>query len=407
MSESTERVRVMRLIARLNVGGPAIHAALLTQRLDPQLFDSQLVTGVETAQEGNMLEHMQADKTRPPVRPLILPQLGREIAPHHDLRTLGQLVRLMRRNKPHIVHTHTAKAGFVGRLAARLARVPVIIHTFHGNVFQGYFSPAKTRLFIGIERYLARFTDRIIVLSEQQKQEIVDLGIGNSQQFNVIPLGLDLKPFLQAGELRGQLRRELGIAPDTPLIGIVARLVPIKAVNLFLAAASEILTRYPQALFLIVGDGELRAELEQQAQHLALTDSVRFLGFRSDLPKIYADLDCVVLCSLNEGLPVAIIEALTSARPVVATDVGSVGNLVTSGVTGLLVPPREASQLGQAIVSVLNDPVTASQWGQSGRERVYPALDIQRLIIDMEQLYLQTLKEKHVLGVPSKPGDSR
>ena len=181
-SPSNHRIKVMQLIARMNVGGPAIYTALLIEHLDAQRFDSQLVTGVESEREGNMLDLMQTHT----VRPLVVPSLGREISPVNDLKTLRQLVPLIRCHRPHIVHTHTAKAGFVGRLAARLARVPVIVHTFHGNIFRGYFSPAKTRLFLEIEKFLARFTDRLIVVGEQQKQELLGLGIGNERKYEVI-----------------------------------------------------------------------------------------------------------------------------------------------------------------------------------------------------------------------------
>lgn len=394
------RIRVMRLIARLNVGGPAIHATLLTQRLNPQQFDSQLVTGVEGEHEGNMIELMNAgaqDSMFAPIHPTIVPEMGREISLRHDLHTLNLLVRMMRRRRPHIVHTHTAKAGFVGRVAARIARVPVVIHTFHGNIFQGYFSPAKTRLFAGIERTLARSTDRIVVLSEQQKSEILALGIGREPQFRTIPLGLNLEAFVKADALRGQLRTELGAEAATPLVGIVARLVPIKAIHLFLEAARSVLQTRPNALFLVVGDGELRAELEQQSRTLGIEKSVRFLGFRADLPRIYADLDCVVLCSLNEGLPVAVIEALSAARPVVATDVGSVKNLVTNEQTGLLVPSQNVEALTNGIVRALDQTKNARQWGLAGRERVYPALGIDRLVEDVEALYMDALASKQIV----------
>jgi trehalose utilization protein len=271
--------KVMRIIARMNIGGPAIHTALLTARLDRRKWQSLLVTGVESPGEGNMLELMGDTLGANTFRPKILPGLGREIAPLNDIKTVRQVVALMKLMRPHIVHTHTAKAGFAGRLAARLARVPVVVHTFHGNVFKGYFSPTKTKLFIAIEKFLARGTDRIIVLSEQQKNEILSLGIGKPEQFRVVPLGLDLAPFLQAEHLRGELRRELGVGDEVPLVGIVARLVPIKAIHLFLEAAKRVLDSQPNALFLVVGDGELRAELEQQARDLGIESSVRFLGF--------------------------------------------------------------------------------------------------------------------------------
>ncbi len=173
--------------------------------------------------------------------------------------------------------------------------MPVVVHTFHGNVFSGYFSPRKTKLFISIEKNLARSTDAIIVLSEQQRAEILNLGIGKASQYRVIPLGLDLNPFLHSENLRGDLRRELQISESVPIIGIVARLVPIKAIHLLLEAAAQVVKTHPNAVFLIVGDGEMRGALEQQTQKLNLSKNVRFLGFRSDLPRLYADFDVSVL----------------------------------------------------------------------------------------------------------------
>jgi glycosyltransferase involved in cell wall biosynthesis len=389
----TEKIRVMRLIARLNVGGPAIHTTLLTEQLDPQRFQSQLVTGKEGENEGHMWDLMGHRDWQPTV----IPSLGREISPKNDWRTLQEVVRLMKRERPTIVHTHTAKAGFVGRIAARLSGVPIIVHTYHGNVFKGYFSPKKTQMFIKIERLLATFTNRIIVLGEQQKQEILQLGIGVEKQYRIIPLGLDLSPFLQAEQLRGELRKELGIAPEVPLVGIVARLVPIKAIDLLLQAVPKVLQVVPNARFLIVGDGELRGELEALAKQLNIQNSVIFTGFRSDLPRVNADLDCKVLCSLNEGLPVAVIEALAAARPVVATDVGSVKDLVVPGESGVLVPAQDVEALAQGIIEVLSNPQQAAQWGLAGRARVYPQLDISRLVRDVEHLYLDLLREKGIL----------
>ena len=390
---SDQRLRVMRLIARLNIGGPAIHTTLLTERLNPQRFSSTLVTGVEAKNEGHMWELMGPRDWQP----IIVPSLGREISPKNDISTLREVVRLMRAQQPHIVHTHTAKAGFVGRMAARLCRVPVVIHTFHGNVFNGYFSPRKTQLFIGVEKMLAMGTDRIIVLGEQQKNEILQLGIGREKQFRIVPLGLDLKPFLEAEQWRGELKSELGLAPETPLVGIVARLVPIKAIDIFLKAALQVLAQQPEAHFVIAGDGDLRADLEQLAQSLKIQHRVHFLGFRADLPRINADLSCKVLCSLNEGLPVAVIEALAAARPVVASDVGSVKDLVVPDHSGVLVPSGDIDALARGILRVLENPERAAQWGQNGRERVYPALDISRLVGDIEALYLEVAREKNLL----------
>ncbi len=383
----------MRLIARLNIGGPAIHTTLLTERLDPRRFESTLVTGVEGEDEGHMWDVMG----RRDWEPIIIPSLGREISPQADISTLREVVRLMRQKQPHIVHTHTAKAGFVGRAAARLCRVPVVVHTFHGNVFKGYFSPRKTALFVRIERKMATWSDRVIVLGEAQKREILSLGIGSEAKMRVIPLGLDLAPFLEVDRMRGELRRELGVGEEVPIIGIVARLVPIKAIDLFLSAARQVLEAWPDALFVVAGDGTERTALEALMRELKIEKSVRFLGFRSDLARLNADFNCVVLCSHNEGLPVAVIEALASARAVVATQVGSVGDLVVPEESGLLVPPGDVEALAQAITRTINEPEAARKWGLNGRARVYPQLDISRLVRDIEGLYEEAAREKGIL----------
>ena len=386
------KIKIMRLQARLSVSGPSIHTTLLTEHVDTTRFDTHFVTGVTGASEGNMHELMNVRS----VQPIILRGMGREISPLNDLRTVFQLVRLMRRHRPHIVDTHTAKAGFVGRLAARICGVPVVIHTFHGNVFKGYFGAAKTRVFLGIERFLARFTDCIIVLSEQQKTELLGLGIGRAEQYRVIPLGLDLQPFLTSENERGKLREELGIG-EAPIAGVVARLAPIKALHLFLQAAQKVLQNVPDAIFVLAGDGESRAQLEQQAQELGIAEAVRFLGFRADLTRIYADFDCFVLCSINEGLPVAVIEALAAARPVVATNVGGVGDLILHDKTGWLCESGDVAALAQGIETALTDRARAASWAQNGRDHVYPNLDISRLVTDMEMLYADEVRRKKLV----------
>jgi glycosyltransferase involved in cell wall biosynthesis len=383
------RVRVLRVIARLNIGGPAIHAVLLTERLDPARYDSVLVTGREDAAEGNYL----ALHRRTVAGLVSEPALGREIHGVDDLVALTRLTRLMRRLRPHVVHTHTAKAGTLGRLAARLAGVPVIVHTYHGHVLHGYFSPARTRFFIGIERWLARFTDRLLTVSERVRRELLDLRIGSPDRFEVVPLGLDLDGFLACESLRGELRRELGLGEE-PLVGIVARLVPIKAHEVFLEAAQKVAAAIPAARFVIVGDGERRGELETAAGRPGLRGRVHFLGWRSDLDRIYADLDVVALTSRNEGSPVSLIEAMAAARPVVATRVGGVPDLVEDGVSGRLVPAGDASALAGALKALLADPERRRTMGEAGRRRVYPALSAWRLVADIDRLYTRLLAEK-------------
>jgi glycosyltransferase involved in cell wall biosynthesis len=381
-------IKILRVITRLNIGGPAIHAILLSRALnDGALFESTLVTGTTAPHEGDMLDLARARE----VEPVILPALGREISPLDDLVSLARMVKLVRNLRPDIVHTHMAKAGTVGRLAAKMCGVPLVVHTYHGHVFHGYFSPAKTRIFLTIERALGLATNRIIVVGDGQRDEIASYGVAPLRKLTTIRLGLELDQFLEAESHRGELRRELGINADAPLVGIVGRLVPIKSPELFLQAAVKIRDALPGAQFLVVGDGERRPELETLAHNLGLTKSVRFLGWRRDLVRVYADLDVVALSSLNEGSPVVLIEALASARPVVATAVGGVPEVVIHGETGLTVPVSDFAALGQAILTLLRDRPLAEKLGKAGRRHVYPRYDSSRLVEDVRQLYLHEL----------------
>ena len=377
------------MIARLNIGGPARHVILLSARIDPARYSTLLVTGREAPSEGNMNSLAKSVE----VEPRVVAGLGREISLWRDLLAWFRLYRLCLHYRPHIVHTHTAKAGVLGRLAARAARVPVIVHTYHGHVFQGYFSPLKTRLFLAIERWLGRSTHRLIAVSEAVRQDLLRLGIGTPERLVVIPLGLNLDPFLRCEDLRGQLRTELGLQPDTPLVGIVARLVPIKAHEVFLKAAAKVCVHFPQSRFLLVGDGERLTELQLLVERLGLRDRVLFLGWRQDLDRVLADLDLVVLTSRNEGSPVCLIEAMAAARPVVATRVGGVADVVDDGITGSLVDADKPEDVADAIVELLGDEKRRRAMGEAARERV-PRFGIDRLVSDMDRLYGNLLIER-------------
>ncbi len=321
------------------------------------------------------------------VSPLMVTGLGREIDPRRDLAVLLRLYRLFRSQQPAIVHTHMAKAGTVGRLAARLARVPIVVHTYHGHVFHSYFGPLKTKAFIQIERALGRTTDLILTVGEKQRQEILGYGIGSPAKLRSVPLGLELEPFVESPRHRGEFRAELGVSEGTRLIGIIGRLVPVKGHTVFLKAARLVLSRTSNVRFLIVGDGELRSELEAQARDLGIDGGVTFLGWRHDLPRVYADLDLVVLSSYNEGSPVALIEAMAAGRAVVSSDVGGVSDVVSDGVNGLLVPPREPEKLADAIVRVLSSEAVLLKMEAAGREAVYPKYSIGRLVSDVRGIY--------------------
>jgi glycosyltransferase involved in cell wall biosynthesis len=390
------RIRVLRVISRLNVGGPALQASLLTERLDPTRYESRLVTGVAAPDEGNYL----ALRGIPTDRVVTVSALRRPIRGLHDLAALGCLVTLIRRFRPHVVHTHTAKAGALGRLAARVCGVPVVVHTFHGHVFRGYFTPAVTRLFVVIERQLAPWTHRLLAVSDTVRAELLQLGIGSPPTLSVQPLGLDLEPLVACARRRGALRAELGLNGAAPLVGIVARLVAIKAHEVFVAAAARVARECPATRFVVVGDGERRGELVRAAADLGLGGRIHFLGWRGDLDRLYADLDLAVLCSRNEGSPVSLIEAMAAGCPVVATRVGGVPDLVADGVSGLLVPPDAPEALAAAVLALLRAPERRRTLGAAGRDRVVPAFAAERLLGDIDRLYTDLLRERRVAAEP-------
>lgn len=389
-----EKLRVLRAITRLNIGGPAIHAIVLTKGLQNDRFTSILVTGLEGPHEGTM-RGLAASHG---VRPLILDDLGRNVSPLNDLRATLQMYRLLRAWRPHIVHTHMAKAGTAGRIAAKLAGVPIVVHTFHGHTFHSYFGPLKTALFLGIERTLARVTDQVVAVGDDQRAEIAAYGVAPLAKIRTIPLGLPIDDLLDAERARGELRSELGLGAEHRLVGIVARLVPIKAHEVFFEAARQVRAQESLSHFVVVGDGERRAELEQLVAELGMKESVSFLGWRQDMKRIYADLDVVALTSNNEGSPVALIEAMAAARPVVATNVGGVSEVVHDGETGLLAPARDAAGVASAILALLRDPARSRQYGAAGRVAVYPRHSASRLVRDIESLYAQLARERGLLA---------
>jgi glycosyltransferase involved in cell wall biosynthesis len=383
-------VRIARVIARLNVGGPAQHAILLTAGMDRARFLTTLITGIVGCREGDLSSMARARG----VEPLVIPELGRALHPMRDLASLGKLVRLFRHLRPDIVHTHTAKAGALGRVAACLAGVPRSVHTFHGHVLEGYFSPAATQLFLRIERVLARRTDRIITVSPRLRQNLLAMGIGRPEQVEVIPLGLDLDRFLRMPRGQTDLRTSLGIPAGAPLLGIVGRLVPIKDHPTLLQA----LTLFPDGRqaphLLVVGDGERWEDLQRLTHHLGLASRAHFLGWRDDLEAILGGLDVVICCSQNEGTPVALIEAMAAGVPVLSTDVGGVRDLVAHGETGWLVPAGDPPALARGIEKLLGDAGLCRRLAATARPAAMERHHIKALIHRMETLYADVLAGK-------------
>jgi len=418
----TNKMKILRIIARLNVGGPARHVIWLTEGLKPDGFETLLVAGIVPPGEDDMSYVAAASG----VQPFTLPEMSREIS-LKDALTIWKLFRLMRREQPDIVHTHTAKAGTVGRVAGLMYRwlTPAtligrpracrFVHTYHGHVFHSYYGRVKTRLFLGIERLLARLaTDRIVVVSTQQLNEINEtFRVGQRKQFAVIPLGIDLGAYASWRDRRSQMRRELDLTEQEVLVGIVGRVTEIKNHDLFLRMAA-LYKEHPGAhppvrprrvRFVVIGDGHLRPGLEAQARALNLTDEVVFAGTRKDPEFFYPALDVVALTSRNEGTPLTLIEAMLNARPVIATAVGGVVDLlgpaaaVSTQVSlpyticerGIRVSPNDANGFAAALTRLIEDEELRITTGERAREFIEQNYAKDRLLDDIMGLYRELL----------------
>ncbi len=368
-------LRVMRIIARTNVGGPALQAAILMQHLSADRFDQRLYAGSLAAGEADFLE------LRAPDVPVYrVPSLSRRVRLGDDIRALGFITSEMRKFQPHIVHTHTAKAGVTGRVAAILTRAPVRFHTFHGHLLHGYFSGATTRSLVMVECALARHTDRLIAVGARVRDDLLAAGIGNPAQYVVVPPGTSLGPLPD----RLAARHALGVPPDAPVVAFVGRLTWIKRPDRLLAVAREVSRAIPGTRFLICGDGDLSADVQHAARH---GDSgITPLGWRADVETVYAAADLVLLTSDNEGMPVSLIEAALAGLPAVATDVGSVAEVVQHEETGILAG-TDHEALACAVTRLLADEQLRREMGARANIWATARFGQERLVSDIEQLY--------------------
>lgn len=378
------------MIARLNMGGPAHHVSLLSGRLDPARYETLLVHG----SVGRGEESLDDIAVREGCTRRLVPSLRSDIHPFDDLRALGALVAVVRGFRPHIVHTHTAKAGMLGRLAALLAGRPrpLIVHTYHGHVLEGYFGAAGSWLYRRLERGLGAVSDCLIGVSAATVDDLVRLRVAPRSKFRTVPIGLDLRPFLQAGPDHGAaLREEVGVAPDEILLTFVGRLVPIKRVDLALEAVAKARELGAPVRLAVIGDGDLREDLEKLAHRLGLDAEVAFLGYREDMTRVAAAADIALLTSDNEGTPVSLIEAAAGATPAVATSVGGVSEVVTAD-SGILVARDDADVLAQAIVRLARDPAERTRMGENARRHVSERFSVERLLEDVDLLYGELLR---------------
>ena len=386
---SARPIRVLRVIARLNVGGPALHVTYLSRGLAERGYETTLVAGDVARGE----ESMGFVAERAGVQVVRLPGLSRELAPVRDLIAAIRLARIIRAVRPDVVHTHTAKAGAVGRTAALLAvgRRPVVVHTFHGHVLRGYFGRLGTLVFRGIETVLARATDRLVAVSPEVRDELVALGVAPAEKFSVIRLGLELERRVAFDGDPAEVRRRHGIPAEAFVVGWFGRMTAVKQTDDLIATLRSLREQGVDALLLLVGDGDDRERLERLAHELGVARACLFLGYQEDVAPWFAISDAVVLASASEGTPATLIEALAAGRPVVSTDVGGVSDVVDEGETGFLVPAGDTEALAARLALLAADPALRETMGSAARERALRRYAVRRLVDDVDALYRELL----------------
>ena len=378
--ETSRPLKVMQVIARMNVGGPAVLVADLMRNLDSSKFEARLVTGYCDENESDYLNEVATD-----IKAVRIPGLGRSISIGNDLKAFFLLMREIRRFKPDVVHTHTAKAGVLGRVSAFLARPSAKrIHTFHGHLLHGYFGSRKVQIVVFLEKILGLITYKFVSIGNVVKTDLVKAGIAKDRKFEVIYPGLqnlDLYPKLEA-------RKTLGLDPTKIYVVYVGRLTQIKRPDRLIDLGRSLKTSHPRAHLIIAGAGELLEDLTVRSENESLP--ITFLGWRNDIGMILSALDIAVLCSDNEGIPLTLIQASQAGLPIVSTNVGSVSDIVLDGITGLL---TEVSSKGliEGVSALLDDPVLGHRFGKAGQERAREFFSSRAMVERHQRLYSQSL----------------
>ena len=377
---NTQKVRVLRIIARMNVGGPAVQVSGLMRGFDPALFEQELLTGYCASDEADYLEKVATD-----VKAIRIDGLGRSIKPRADLTALFAIVKEIRRFKPDVIHTHTAKAGVVGRIASILSgHRSVRVHTFHGHLLHGYFGTGKTKLIILIEKFLALFTDQLLAVGKQVQEDLIAAGIGNSRKFAVMPPGLQLAKVPS----RYDARIELGLDQNEIYCAFIGRITQIKRPDRFLDVVAKVRADGVKVNFIVAGAGEQLQYCQDRMTNEKLP--VTFLGWREDIEIVLAAADFVILTSDNEGTPLSLIQAGMVGIPVVATNVGSTNEIVVNGKTGFLTD-LSVDQLAIAVTKLTEISDLRSQMGAAGQEYTLARYGVERLVKDHQDLYLRLL----------------
>lgn len=384
----TRPPRILRVITRLNVGGPAMHVTVADRGLRARGWETLLAFG-----------NVEPDEVEIDVDDLDLPLarvagLARPVRPLADLRAAIGIASLIRRHRPDVIHSHLSKAGLITRSVALATSRAIRIHTFHGTVFGGYFGERTSAAIVRAERFLGARSDALIALSPRQHNELLEHRISSAERVHVVPLGLPLDRFAAAGSAKARLaaRRRLGIPRGTFAIVAIGRLVPIKRLDRLVDAFALVVAEVPTAHLYLVGGGAARTTLERQVAEKSLENRISFAGWSRETPDWYASADVVALTSDREGTPLALIEAAASARPVVATDVGGVADVVADGQTGFLVAPSDTRAFADRLVRLGRDPAlrAAMSAAAPARAKGYSA---ERLVDDLDRLYRQTIRE--------------
>jgi glycosyltransferase involved in cell wall biosynthesis len=394
-----ERIRILRVIARLNMGGPAIHVASLAAGLEDRGYSTTLVAGSLARGEDSMA--FLAERLGTPV--VAVPELQREVSLVDDARAVRRVASIIRDVRPHILHTHTAKAGAIARAAALgsgRARPPIVVHTFHGHVLKGYFDPARTAVFRQVERNLARGSDVLVAVSPEVRDELVEQQVAPREKFAVIRLGIPLEERLGDATADLDYRHLYGIPTDAFVVGWVGRMTGVKDTGAVVEIVRAAREQGVDAVLVMVGDGPDRERLEQLAHDLGVARTTYFVGYQSEVAGYYRLFDAFLLPSVNEGTPVSAIEALASGTPVVATRVGGVPDVVRDGIDGFLVEPGDVEGAAERLAILAADPALRSRLGESGRVRVLERYSVARLVDDVDRLYRSLLAAK---GIPPPP----
>lgn len=379
------RPRLLRVITRLNIGGPATHVVLANEGLEKLGWETLLIHGnVEPDEAEVELDDVQVPMQR-------LPALVRPIQPRSDMVALTTLVKAIRGFRPQIIHTHLSKAGLIGRSAAMLASSAPRVHTFHGTVFSGYFGKRSSQAIVRAERFLGHHTTRLIALSEVQRNEMLDQRLAPPERIRIVPLGLRLEEFRSRDQAAS--RRSLGMPEDRPVVLAIGRLVPIKRIDRLLAAFRIVHLERPDVHLYLVGDGPERSALEETVKQYELDDGVTFVGWSRNRAEWISASDVVALSSDSEGTPLALIEAAAAGRPAVATDVGGVRDVVKDGGTGFVVERADVAGLADRLLLLLREARLRQRLGEAAATHVDRFSD-RRLVSDLDHLYRELLAER-------------